>query len=219
MTIRVALADDHAVMRAGLRALLDSQADMTVVGEAKDGIDCIEVVAATSPDVVVLDINMPRCNGIEALGTIRDNFPDTQVLALTMHDDPAYLRKVLASGGAGFVLKQFAAEELLGAIRAVYDGGVYVHPRHARVLLDDQIDAQKSPQSDAEIRYDKLSERETDIFRLTALGHRNAEIAEMLFISVKTVETYRSRMMRKLGIETRSELVRLALDLGVLAAE
>ncbi len=214
--MRIALVDDHAVMRAGLKSLLETQPDMVVVGEAGDGIECLEMIERCRPDTVVLDINMPRCNGIEALTKIRDLFPDTKVLALTMHDDLAYLRRVISSGGAGFVLKQFAAEELLGAIRAVGEGGLYLHPRHAKVLLEDQLDAVRPAEDNLEARYRSLSEREIEIFELTALGHRNTEIAEKLFLSVKTVETYRARMMRKLAIGSRSELVRAAIDLGIL---
>ncbi len=217
MTLHIVLADDHAVLRAGLRALLDAEEDLEVVGEASDGVDCVDLVTELRPDVVVLDINMPRCNGLEALERIRSQAPATRVLALTMHDEPEYLRQVLTSGGAGFVLKQFAAEELLSAIRAVGDGGVYVHPRHAKVLLDDSLGEEQPAADDKAARHAALSDREAEIFRLTALGHRNAEIAEMLGLSVKTVETYRARMMNKLGIETRAELVRLALELGVLS--
>ena len=203
MSLRIVLADDHAVLRAGLRALLDAEEDL-------------EVVVETRPDVVVLDINMPRCNGLDALARIRQQAPQTRVLALTMHDEPEYLRQVLTSGGAGFVLKQFAAEELLSAIRAVGDGGVYVHPRHAKVLVEGALD-ETSTSEGTTAGYASLSDRETEIFRLTALGHRNAEIADMLGLSVKTVETYRARMLNKLGIRTRAELVRLALELGVLS--
>jgi len=216
--IRVFLTDDHAVLRAGLKALLNAEADMQVVGEAADGSACIRQVMLLKPDVVLLDINMPRCNGLEALDKMHRLAPQCRVLALTMHDDPVYLRQVLASGGAGFVLKQAASDELLSAIRAVYGGGIYLHSQHTKVLLEDSLNQQSpaavSQQSDE--RWSMLSEREAEVFRLVALGHRNGEIAEMLHLSVKTVETYKSRMMEKLGMRSRAALVRYALQLGIL---
>jgi DNA-binding NarL/FixJ family response regulator len=218
--IHIFLADDHTVLRAGLRALLSGEPDMKVVGEAEDGESCVRQVAQIQPDVVLLDINMPRCGGLDALPQLRAVAPDTRVLVLTMHDDVEYLRQVLASGGAGYVLKQAASEELLSAIRAVHDGGIYLHPQHTRVLLDDAVDKQKkqeiTPTDEKQARYNSLSEREAQIFKLVALGHRNSEIADMLYLSVKTVETYKSRLMQKLGLRSRAALVRLALELGVL---
>lgn len=218
--IRIFLADDHTVLRAGLRALLNREPDMKVVGEAEDGESCVRQVVLSKPDIVLLDINMPCCGGLEALPRLGALVPDTRVLVLTMHDDPEYLKQVLASGGAGYVLKQAASEELLSAIRAVYDGGIYLHPQHTRVLLDAAVDRQKdtraAPMDEKHARYANLSEREAQIFKLVALGHRNGEIAEMLHLSVKTVETYKSRLMQKLGLRSRAALVRLALDLGIL---
>jgi len=217
---RILLADDHAVLRAGLKSLLDAQPDMKVVGEAADGFDCVEQAVLLHPDVVLLDINMPRCNGLQALQSLRQQLPSARVLVLTMHDDAEYLRQVLAHGGAGYVLKQAASEELLAAIRAVVGGGVYLHPQHTKILLEDQIDQtqkrQGSRQSAAEECYQQLSEREAEVFRLVVLGHRNSEIADMLSLSVKTVETYKSRLMHKLGLSSRASLVRLALELGLL---
>lgn len=213
--IRIVIADDHAVLRAGLRSLLSAEDDFEVVGEAGDGAVLLDLVTELEPDVVVMDINMPTCSGLEALPMIKEKLPGCKVLALTMHDDAAYLRKVLETGGAGFVLKQSAADELLTAIRAVHDGGIYMNPRHARVLLEDTLDAPEPGNRD-EARYRSLSERESEIFRLTALGHSNAEIADMLYLSVKTVETYKSRMMAKLDLHSRAALVKLALELGIL---
>lgn len=215
--IRIVLADDHAVLRAGLVSLLNDEPDMTVVGEAGDGAVCLELAAALEPDVIVLDLNMPTCSGLEALPLIRDRAPACKVLVLTMHDDPAYLHKVLHSGGSGFVLKQSASDELLTAIRAVHEGGVYVSPRHTRLILEDTLDKEAAqPDDQIHVRYGSLSEREAEVFKLTALGHSNAEIAEMLFLSVKTIETYKARMMKKLNVTGRASLVRLALELDVL---
>lgn len=216
--IRIFLADDHTVLRAGLKALLNAEADMQVVGEAEDGDTCVRQVIGLRPDLVLMDINMPRCNGLEALAKVRQLVPESRVLILTMHDDPEYLRQVLASGGAGYVLKQAASDELLSAIRAVHQGGVFLHPQHAQLLLQQQsASAQDEPDLSAqEQRFQSLSEREEQIFRLVALGHRNGEIAEMLFLSVKTVETYKARLMEKLGLRSRAALVRYALELGIL---
>ncbi len=218
--IRVVLADDHAVMRAGLKALLDAEADIDVVGEAEDGLACLQKVVDLGPDVVLMDINMPRSNGLEALERIQRVSPATRVLVLTMHDDLGYLRQVLASGGAGFVLKQAAGEELLSAIRTVFEGGVFLHPQHAKVLAADRSsDSGQESQapSDQRSRFESLSPREAEVFRLIALGHRNSEIAGTMFLSVKTVETYKSRLMSKLDVDSRAALVRLALELGVLS--
>lgn len=216
--IRILLADDHTVLRAGLKALLNAEADMQVVGEAEDGETCVRQTVVLKPDVVLMDINMPRCNGLEALERVRQLAPQSRVLVLTMHDDPEYLRQVLSTGGAGYVLKQAASDELLSAIRAVHQGGVFLHPQHAQLLLQQQVAASPNQPdlSAQEQRFQSLSEREAQIFRLVALGHRNGEIAEMLFLSVKTVETYKARLMEKLGLHTRSALVRYALEIGVL---
>ncbi|MEA2003271.1 MAG: response regulator transcription factor [Actinomycetota bacterium] len=217
--IRIVIADDHSVLRAGLRALLEAEPDIEVVGEAEDGVDCIGRAVELEPDVILLDINMPHCNGLEALAQIHDLCPSTKVLVLTMLDDVVYLRQVLASGGAGYVLKQAAGDELLSAIRTVQDGGVFLHPHHALALASEKPDsdtADSVPQDEKQIRLQSLSERETEVFRLVALGHSNGEIAELMFLSVKTIETYKARLMKKLGLGTRAELVRYALEVGML---
>jgi DNA-binding NarL/FixJ family response regulator len=211
--IRIVVADDHAVLRAGLMALLNAEPDMEVVGEANDGADCLRVAQATQPDVILLDINMPGVNGLEALDGLGRAVPQSRVLVLTMHDDETYLRQVLAAGGSGYVLKQAADKELLSAIRTVYSGGMFLHPAHAQALL-----AQPSPPAVAaqEQRLAQLSEREQEVLRLIALGYSNKEIAELLFLSVKTVETYKARVMEKLELNTRAALVRFALQHGLL---
>ncbi len=216
--IRVVLADDHSVLRAGLRALLEGETDMEVVGEAGDGTTCVDITLQTTPDVVVLDINMPVCGGLEALPALLDASPASKVLVLTMHDDPGYLRQVLMSGGSGFVLKQSAADELLAAIRTVAAGRLYVSPEHAKAFLDGATAAhdQVSAQSGQESRYDLLSDREAEIFELSARGLTNAEMSRRLHLSVKTVETYKARMMKKLAVDNRAAIVRLALELDIL---
>ncbi len=215
--IRIFLADDHAVLRAGLKSLLNAEADMEVVGEAGDGNSCIEAVVAMKPDVVLLDVNMPDCNGLEALPEIRRKAPDSRILILTMHDDAEYLRKALALGSAGYILKQSADTELLSAIRTVYNGGVFLHPGHTRILLEDALRASTPHPVDDPLGI--LSDRELEVLHKIALGHTNKEIAEMLFLSVKTVETYKARVMQKLDLRTRAALVRFALKHGLLDEE
>jgi two-component system response regulator NreC len=217
--IRVLLADDHSVLRAGLVALLEAESDIEVVGEAADGYECIDKAMDLDPDVILMDVNMPRCGGLEALARISEDLPETRVLMLTMHDDVGYLRHVLASGGAGYVLKSAASEDLLSALRTVHDGGVYIHPHHAHLLVMDEPDDEHSDtaaESDLVRRYESLSERESEVFRLVSLGHSNSEIAELTFLSVKTVETYKARLKRKLDLESRASLVRAALELDIL---
>lgn len=218
--IRIVLADDHSVLRAGLKALLEAEPDIEVVGEAQDGVDCVGRAVELEPDVILLDINMPHCNGLEALAQIRELCPDTKVLVLTMLDDTVYLRQVLASGGAGYVLKQAAGDELLSAIRTVQDGGVFLHPHHALALAGEQPEPGSpgaAPVDEKQRLLQSLSEREAEVFRLVALGHSNSEIAELMFLSVKTIETYKARLMKKLGLGTRAELVRHALEVGILS--
>lgn len=217
--IRVLLADDHSVLRAGLVALLEAESDIEVVGEAADGYECFDKAMNLEPDVILLDVNMPRCGGLEALGRIHEDLPATKVLMLTMHDDVGYLRHVLASGGVGYVLKSAASEDLLSALRTVHDGGVYIHPHHAHLLVVDEPSGNgrsEVAESDLVRRYESLSERESEVFRLVALGHSNGEIAEMAFLSEKTIETYKSRLKKKLSVGSRSSLVRAALELDIL---
>ncbi len=218
--IRIFLADDHSVLRDGLRALLSRERDMEVVGEAVDGEECARQSALVQPDVILLDINMPRCNGLEALPRLRQLVPACHVLVLTMHDDVSYLRKVLASGGSGYILKEAAGDELLAAIRAVNGGGIYLHPRHALALANPQPAPATPDAPDAHSGAKALlSEREIQVLRLMALGNRNSEIAETLHISVKTVETYKARIMQKLDLTSRTALVRKALEWGLLDTE
>lgn len=212
--IRILLADDHAVLQAGLAAMLNAEPDMQVVGTARDGHECIRQAVLLTPDIVLLDVNMPNCNGLEALVELRRQTPAGKVLVLTMHDDVEYLRHVMTQGASGFVLKQAAGEELLAAIRAVYRGGVYLHPAHAQQLM--QPTPPPPEHAAATGRLAMLSEREAQIFKLVALGYRNSDIAEELSLSVKTVETYKSRLMQKLGFTSRIELVRYALESGLL---
>jgi DNA-binding NarL/FixJ family response regulator len=213
---RVVLADDHAVLRSGLKVLLEADGDLEVVGESADGEACVDQIIRLDPDIAILDINMPHCDGLEALEILQSKAPRTRVLILTMHDDIEYLRRVLALGGAGYVLKQSASEELLSAIRTVLSGGVYLHPDHAKALAELENTSTQLTMDEPHQQLAALSKREAEVLELIALGYRNIEIAEMAHLSVKTVETYKSRLMKKLDLHSRAALVRFALDIDLL---
>lgn len=217
MNIRLLIVDDHAVLRAGLRMLLDVQPDMTVVAEADSGEDAVAQARQQHPDVILLDLSLPGMGGLEVIRRLREVDPAMRVLVLTMHDDEGYLRRALEAGSAGYVLKRAADAELVSAIRAVAGGGTYLHREHVAILLqgtgetgEDVVDAQREV-------YEALSARERQVLQLVALGHTNQQVADSLCLSIKTVETYRGRLMRKLGLATRAALVRYALDQGLLA--
>src|SRR5579875_3331576 len=214
--IRVLLADDHAVLRAGLRALLAGEPDMEVIGEATDGEDAIVQAQRLRPDVLVLDIAMPRVNGLEVIRRIREQGLDVKVLVLTMHSEEQYLLQVLRAGGSGYVLKASADTELMEAIRTVHRGEAFLYPSATALLLEDYRERKGEDEHD---RFDDLSEREREVLALTAAGYTNQEIADKLIISAKTVDTYRSRIMEKLDLHHRSELVKFALRHGMLTAQ
>jgi two-component system response regulator NreC len=212
------IADDHAILRSGLRLLVNAQADMEVVAEAPDGEQAVLAVRETSPDVALMDLTMPRTGGMRALQEIVRNCPKTRVLVLTMHDDPAYLRSVLAAGASGYVLKRSVDAELLAAIRAVHKGGTFVDPSLANVLVQDLI-AKKGTQARRTRTLSILSDRELQVLRLVARGYTSQQIAKQILVGVKTVETYRSRLTQKLGLRTRSDVVRFAVQMGILTSE
>ena len=209
----ILLADDHAVLRAGLRLLLDAQPDLKVVGETGDGGETVALAAQLQPDLILLDVNMPALNGLEALPLLRKAAPQARVLILTMHDDESYLKQALRAGAAGYALKKAADRELIAAVRAVLRGEVYVHPSLTKALLTDYLPAQNA----AADPWDSLSDREREVLQLVARGHTAAEIATKLSLSAKTVETYRARGMEKLGLRSRAALVQLALQKGLLS--
>jgi two-component system response regulator NreC len=217
MTIRILLADDHAVLRTGLRLLLTSQNEYEVVGEASSGTETLALAAEFQPDLILLDLSMPALGGLDALPTLRQLLPAAKILILTMHDDPQYLRQALKHGASGYILKKAADTELLSAIKAVLRGEVYVHPSMTRVLLEDMLPASQSAKS--EDAWASLSEREQEVLKMVALGHTSGEIAEQLNLSAKTVETYRARGMEKLGLRTRAALVKFALQEGLIKRE
>ncbi|HEX4033155.1 MAG TPA: response regulator transcription factor [Solirubrobacteraceae bacterium] len=201
-SIRIVLADDHPVVRRGLRLLLDGEDGFEVVAEAGEVDEARRFVRGHHPDVLVLDLNMPGGSSLEAIPALRDEFPATQVVVLTMQQEPAYAREAIAAGALGYVLKQAADGELVQAVRMAAAGESYLNPR-----LGARLAAEPPPGPP-----DNLSEREVNVLRLIALGHTNSEIAQQLFISVRTVETHRAHISEKLLLSSRSELVRYALD-------
>jgi two-component system response regulator NreC len=213
--IRVLLADDHAVLRAGLRALLNAEPDLTVVGEAANGAEVVERAAELRPDVIVMDIQMPKMSGLDATRALRTQGITSKVLILTMHAESQYLLPLLEAGGAGYVLKSGADTELIEAIRTVHRGEVFLYPAATKLLVDGYRDRSAREEDP----YDGLTEREREVLKLVAEGYSGTEIAERLVISPKTVDTYRERIMQKLGLRHRYELVRYALRKGMLKAE
>jgi two-component system, NarL family, response regulator NreC len=211
--INVVLVDDHAVVRSGLRLLLDSQDDIEVIGEAGNAKDAIFRARALKPHVILLDVVLPGESGIEVLPKLLKESPDTRVLVLSMQDDPSYVREAFAAGASGYVLKEAADEEVVSAVRDIAAGGSYVHP----ILGARMVAAEAEERAAAEA--DPLSEREREVLRLLALGHTNQEIAEHLYISVRTAESHRAHIMQKLRLATRAELVRYALSHGLLAED
>lgn len=212
-TIRVLLVDDHIVLRAGLRALLESEEDMVVVGEASTGEEGVEAVRRIRPDVVVMDLTMPGAGGLAALKEIKQLDVPSRVLILTMHSEDEYLLAVLEAGGSGYVRKTSADHDLTTAIRTVAKDEVYLYPSAAKLLLQGfklKVDEKETDPMN------KLSGRERDVLQMTAEGFSSTEIGGKLFISPKTVDTYRARVMEKLGLTHRSELVRMAVKAGML---
>ncbi|HET9288768.1 MAG TPA: response regulator transcription factor [Gaiella sp.] len=210
MSIRVLLVDDHAILRSGLRRVLEAEADIEVVGEAESADRAVFEALSGKPDVVVMDVVMPGKSGIEGMPAVLQAVPEAKVLVLSMQDDPRYVREAFEVGAAGYVLKEAADTEVVGAVRAVAAGERYVHPALGARLVAAEAEERKRAEADP------LSEREREVLRLLALGHTNQEIAKMLFISVRTAETHRAHIMQKLRLSTRAELVRYALSRGLL---
>jgi two-component system response regulator NreC len=210
MSIRVLIVDDHAVVRSGLRLLLDAEDDLEVVGEAGSAREAVFEARTANPDVILLDVVMPDQSGLEAIPTLLHEHPDAKILVLSMQDDPRYVREAFAAGASGYVLKEAADAEVVAAIREVARGGRYVHPAlGARLVAADTAAARRAEE-------DPLSDREREVLRLLALGHTNQEISTRLYISVRTAETHRAHIMQKLRLSSRAELVRYALDQGLL---
>jgi DNA-binding NarL/FixJ family response regulator len=211
---RIILADDHAVVRTGIAAVLSAEADMQLVGEAGDGAAALKLALELKPDLAVLDLNMPNMGGLETLEAMRRELPATRVLVLTSVEDEAWVFRVLQAGGAGYVLKRSAAEELVEAIRIVMAGGAFVRPAIVQALAADYIARERAAGG---TDGDRLTPREREILGMVARGMTNQEIADALVISVRTVETHRAHVMDKLGFKNRADLVAYAIRKGILA--
>lgn len=212
--IRIALCDDHAVVRSGLRHILDAEEDLEVVGEASSAAEAVELASSARPDVFVMDLGLPDRNGIAATAEVRAVSPETRLLVLTVHDDVAYLRRAFEAGASGYLVKEAADVELVQAVRQVAAGKEYVHPSLGAALLAPDAPAARPAGPGGE-----LSEREVEVLALIANGLTNAEISEHLYVSVRTVETHRAHIHQKLNVRTRAELVRVARDAGLLEGD
>jgi two-component system response regulator NreC len=210
MSIRVLVVDDHAVVRTGLRRILDAEHDIDTVAEAPTVDRAVFEALEHKPDVVLMDVMMPGKSGIEGLPAVLQAAPAAKVLVLSMQDDPRYVREAFEAGASGYVLKEAADTEVVGAVRTVAAGERYVHPALGARLVAAEVEERKRAAADP------LSEREREVLRLLALGHTNQEIAKQLYISVRTAETHRAHIMQKLGLSSRAELVRHALDQGLI---
>ncbi|MBI2865024.1 MAG: response regulator transcription factor [Chloroflexi bacterium] len=213
--LRVLIADDHAVVRAGIRLLLASQQGIDVVGEAKDGIEAVAITRRLAPDIVLMDVAMSGMSGLEATREIRQTNPETRVVMLTMHDDEEYFFQAVAFGASGYILKEATPEDLLMSLRTVSRGGVAFHPSLARKLLDDYLQRVRAGEECES--YGRLTEREQEILRLTAEGRSAREIGEMLALSPRTVERHRANLMEKLDLHNRTEVVQYAIRKGIIS--
>ncbi len=212
--IRVLLADDHAIVRQGVKLILMAEPDIEVVAEAEDGVQAVEMAKRLKPDVAVLDISMPGINGVEATRQIRAALPETHTLTLTMHSDDAYVFQVLKAGASGYVVKNAAATDLVQAIRAARRGEAFLYPSVAKAVVADYL--KRLATGEGREMYDGLTEREKEILTLVAEGATNQDIAQRLYISVKTVQTHRAHIMEKLNLHDRTMLVRYAIRKGLI---
>jgi two-component system response regulator NreC len=212
--IRVLIVDDHTILRAGLRMLLNAHRDIEVIGEASDGSQAISAAQRLQPDVILMDIAMPETNGIDATREIKRLMPETRVLVLTMHENEEYLFQVLRAGASGYILKEAADTELVTAIRVVYGGRFYLSPSAQSMMVGDYL--QRVRTGEERDSYGALTEREREILKLVAEGYTNSQIGERLTISPKTVDTHRTHIMDKLNLHSRAELVKYAIRRGLL---
>ncbi|WLR51340.1 response regulator transcription factor [Bacillus tianshenii] len=215
-SIRVIVADDHAIVRSGLEMMVNEQEDMEVVGSASTGDEAITAAEELSPDIIVMDLNMPPGkNGLIATKVIKSRFPEVKVLILTMHDDREYIFRVLQAGASGYLLKSAEDMDLITAIRTVYNGEAYLYPKATKILIESYMEKV----SEGEESFQSLSPREQEVLSYIAKGYSNKEIGEILYLSVKTIETHRAKIMEKLQLRTRPELVKYALKHGLLDFE
>lgn len=210
--IRILLADDHALIRTGIRNLLEGRKDFAIVGEASDGEEVLRQVIALKPDIVIVDISMPKVSGIDATKHIKERFPDIRVLVLTMHENPEYVYQIFKSGASGYLLKNTGKEELIEAIRAVSQGKKFVSPHVSEIMISEYI--RKANARDEGSEGTQLTKREREILELIARGMNNQQIADKLFISPRTVDTHRTNIMQKLNVHDAANLVRYALEHG-----
>jgi two-component system response regulator NreC len=211
--IQIFLADDHTILRAGVRVLLEDESDMVVIGEAEDGRTAVKLACQLLPDIVLMDIALPLLSGLEATRQIRHDCPQVKILMLTMHDNEEYIRQALANGAMGYILKDAAAHELLDAIRAVYRGEAVLSPAITRLVIEDYLrwgDLQKDHSSDG------LSPREREVFQLIAEGYSNRQMSEIMSISIKTVQTHRMNLMSKLNLHDRADLIKYAIQRKII---
>ena len=214
---RVLLAEDHTIVRKGLRSLLDKETGIKVVGEAEDGREAIVKAEELHPDVVVMDIAMPGLNGLEATRQIKKRFPDMKILILTMHTNEEYVLQTLNAGASGYLVKKAAPAELISAINAVHKGDSFLSPSISRTVIDEYIRRSKEI-SEGEEGFEQLTVREREVLQLIAEGRKTREIAELLYISIKTVETHRAHIMNKLDIHSTAELTRYAMRKGIISS-
>jgi DNA-binding NarL/FixJ family response regulator len=213
-SIRVLLVEDHTIVRKGLRALLEGEPGIQVVGEAEDGRQALDQVQQLLPDVVLMDIGMPGLSGLEATRQIKHQFPKTKVVALTMHTNAEYVFSVLQAGASGYLVKQAATEEVISAIRAVYHGESFLSPSISTKVIEEYL--RRAGKTDLVDPYERLTSREREVLQLIAEGHSTQDIASLLFVSGKTVETHRARLMEKLDIHTIAELTQYAIRKGII---
>lgn len=213
--IRVLLAEDHTIVRKGLRSLLDDETEIEVVGEAEDGQQAIELVQRVQPDVVLMDITMPVLNGLEATRQIKKLFPQVKVVVLTVHSSEEYIFQILRAGASGYVVKQAAVSELVQAIQTVYRGDSFLSPSISRQVVEEYGRRAEA----IEDKYDRLTDREREVLQLIAEGRANREIAQLLHVTVKTVEAHRAHLMDKLGLRSTAELTRYALRKGMVSPD
>lgn len=213
MKIRVLLADDHTILRDGIRSLIEDEPDMEVIGEAEDGITVVKLAERLKPDVILMDLAMPLLNGLEATRQIRKNQPGAKILILTMHENEEYIRQVLVAGAMGYILKDAAARELLGAIRSVHKGEVVLSPAITRLIVTDYL---RWGELSAQEPSDGLTDRERQILQLIAEGYTNKQIADILSISIKTVQAHRLNLMKKLDLHDRGELIKYAIQKKII---